>query len=317
MSTKKKRQPSPKVAARKSGGTRNKSLEVFIKKDFLTKKELRGLTRYVLVHESEFTPSTVVPDGVPEGANDPSYRKSRVLYELGEYGTLIQDRLLALLPDVLRTFNREAFPLSHIDVQITASNDGDFFKVHQDNSFVEPLEVSLRELSFVHYFNFEPKAFSGGQLRFYESEDGEGQGSAERPTRTITPTQNTLVFFPSTYNHEVLPVKCPTRKFRNSRFTVNGWFIRDAAASNEANPPDYEETTVSVDGNPDMGWLVDAVRALGVPRPPIPRLYLTLEEASAFSGLSFEYLERLIQEQKLTAIDDGGWKIRRRDLENL
>lgn len=317
MSTKKKRQVLPKVAARKSGGARNESLDVFIKKDFLTKKDLRGLTRYVLKHESDFTESTVVPDGVPEGANDPSYRKSRVLYELGEYGTLIQDRLLALLPDVLRTFNREAFPLSHIDVQITASNDGDFFKVHQDNSFVEPLEVSLREVSFVHYFNFEPKAFSGGQLRFYESEDGEVQRSVERPTTTVTPRQNTLVFFPSSYNHEVLPVRCPSRKFRNSRFTVNGWFIRDAAASNEANPPDFEDTTASLDGSSDMGWLVDAVRALGVPRPPIPRLYLTLEEASAFSGLSFEYLERLIQEQKVTAIDDGGWKIRSRDLENL
>src|SRR4030095_5332328 len=317
MSTRKKRQPSPKVAARKSVATRNRLLEVFIKKDFLTKGELRGLTRYVRKHESDFTASTVVPDGVPEGANDPSYRKSRVLYELGEYGTLIQDRLLALLPEVLRTFKREAFPLSHIDVQITASNDGDFFKVHQDNSLVDPLDVSLRELSFVHYFNSEPKAFSGGQLRFYESEDGEVQGLEERPTRTITPRQNTLVFFPSSHNHEVLPVKCTSRKFRNSRFTVNGWFIRDAAAGNEANPPDYEDAPASVDESPDMGWLVDAVRALGVPRPPIPRLYLTLEEASAFSGLSFEYLERLIQEQKVPAIDDGGCKIRRRDLENL
>ena len=99
MSTKKKRQPSPKVAARKSGGAQNKSLEVFVKKDFLTKTELRGLTRFVLTHEADFTESSVVPDGVPEGANDPSYRKSRVLYELGEYGTLIKDRLLALLPD--------------------------------------------------------------------------------------------------------------------------------------------------------------------------------------------------------------------------
>jgi excisionase family DNA binding protein len=68
----------------------------------------------------------------------------------------------------------------------------------------------------------------------------------------------------------------------------------------------------------DMGWLIDAVKALGVPRPyPIPRLYLTLEEASEYSGLSCEYLVQLVQEQKLGAIDDGGWKIRRADLENL
>src|SRR5882762_5836891 len=95
MSTKKKRQSSPKVEPRKSGVGKNKSLEVFVKKDFLTKRELRGLTRYVLTHETDFTESTVIPDGVPEGANDPSYRKSRVLYELGQYGTLIQERLLA------------------------------------------------------------------------------------------------------------------------------------------------------------------------------------------------------------------------------
>ena len=313
MSTKKKRRPSPKVAGRKSRGAQNKSLKVFVKKDFLTKSELRGLTRFVLTHEADFTESSVVPDGVPEGANDPSYRKSRVLYELGEYGTLIQDRLLALLPDVLRTFKREAFPISHLDVQITASNDGDFFKVHQDNSMVDPLDVSLRELSFVHYFNFEPKAFSGGQLRFYESEDGDVESSEQRPIRTITPRQNTLVFFPSSHNHEVLPVRCPTRKFRNSRFTVNGWFIRDAA---EANPTDYEEPAPNVEVLGDMGWLVDAVKTLGVPRPTFP-LYLTLAEASAFSGLSYEYLERLIEQQKVTALDDGGWKIRRRDLENL
>ena len=317
ISTKKKRHVSHRVGEPKSGRARNESLEVFIKKAFLTKRELRGLTKYVLKHESDFTESTVVPDGVPEGATDPSYRKSRVLYEFQEYGTLIQDRLLALLPEVLKAFNREAFQISHIDVQITASNDGDFFKVHQDNSFVEPLDVSLRELSFVYYFNSEPKAFSGGQLRFYESEDGEVESSVETPTRTITPRQNTLVFFPSSHNHEVLPVKCPSHKFKNSRFTVNGWFIRDAAAGEEANPPAFEESTAYVDEVADMGWLVDAVKALGVARPSVPGLYLTLAEASAFSGLSHEYLERLIREQRVTAIDDGGWKIRRSDLESL
>ena len=50
---------------------------------------------------------------------------------------------------------------------------------------------------------------------------------------------------------------------------------------------------------------------------PIQKVYLTLEEASEFSGLSFEYLERLVAEQKVNAVDDGGWKIRRIDLESL
>lgn len=311
MSMKKTRPHSPKT--RKSSGERKNSLPVFVKRNFLTKKELRGLTKYVLTHEPDFTESSVIPDGVPEGESDPTYRRSRVLYDLGEYGTLIQDRLLALLPDALKFFNREPFALSRIDTQITASNDGDFFKVHQDNSLVEPLDIPRREISFVHYFNSEPKAFSGGQLRFYDGDQAVWDGEKEY-ARTVTPSQNTLVLFPSGYNHEVLPVRCPSRKFAHSRFTANGWLIREEAASPEANAA----TLVNGDEIADLGWLVDAVKAMGVPRPyPIPKLYLTIEEASEFSGLSLEYLERLVQEQKVTAIDDGGWKIRRADLESL
>jgi SM-20-related protein len=315
MSTKKARKPSPRLRTRKPASGVNKSLPVFVKRDFLTKSELRGLTRFVLTHEPDFSESSVIPDGVPEGANDPSYRKSRVLYELGEYGVLIQDRLLALLPDALKLFNRELFALSHVDTQITASNDGDFFKVHQDDGMVEPLDIPRREISFVHYFNSEPKAFSGGQLRFYDADEGEYQTSDKNRIRTITPSQNLIVLFPSSYNHEVLPVRCRTRKFAHSRFTANGWLIR-AEPGGEA--PSDEGTLANGEETADMSWLIDAAKVLGDPRPyAISKLYLTLAEASEFSGLSFEYLERLVNENKLTAIDDGGWKIRRADLEEL
>jgi hypothetical protein len=318
MSTKKARKSSQPIRARKFAGGVNKSLPVFVKRDFLTKSELRGLTRFVLKHEPDFSESSVIPEGVPEGANDPGYRKSRVLYELGEYGPLIQDRLLALLPDALKLFNREPFALSHIDTQITASNDGDFFKVHQDNSMVEPLDIPRREISFVHYFNSEPKAFRGGQLRFYDADAGEYQTSDKARMITITPSQNTVVLFPSSYNHEVLPVRCPTRKFAHSRFTANGWLIREADAADETNAPSDESTLANGEETTDMSWLIDAAKALGVPRPfPNAKLFLTLAEASEFSGLSFEYLEQLVNEHKLTAIDDDGWKIRRADLEKL
>ena len=279
---------------------------VFVKHDFLTKQELRGLTRYVFEHQRDFAPSSVIPHDGPESALDLSYRKSLVLYDLGEYTSMIQERLFALLPKVLTAFKREAFPISHVDIQVTASNDGDFFKVHQDNSSVEPLDIPLREISYVYYFHSEPKAFSGGQLKLYNSQDGEVQHSKKRTAKTITPQQNTLVLFPSSYDHEVLPVRCPSRKFVNSRFTVNGWIIREASATPE---PQQQE---------DLGWLVEAVNSLNVAYPrPWHKLYLTLDEASQFSGLSSEYLQRLIQEEKLTAVNDGGLKVRRADLQNL
>jgi len=314
MATKKQPKSQTIVRTRKSASKLDKALPVFIKRDFLSQRELRGLTRFVLEHEPEFTDSSVIPHGMPEGANDPSYRKSRVLYELKEYGTLIQDRLMALLPDALRLFNKEPFPISHIDSQITASNDGDFFKVHQDDGMVEPLDIPRREISFVHYFNSEPKAFSGGQLRFYDADEGEYQTSDKSRIRTITPTQNTLVLFPSFLNHEVLPVRCPTRKFAHSRFTANGWIIKAEEATEEA----AEEAGPPPFNSEDMGWLVDAVKELDVARPyATAKLYLTLPEASDYSGLSVEYLEQLVTKQQLTAVDDGVVKIRRSDLERL
>jgi len=49
---------------------------------------------------------------------------------------------------------------------------------------------------------------------------------------------------------------------------------------------------------------------------PAP-LFLTLDEAATLSGLSRNYLRRLIREQKLPAVRAPGWRIRRRDLEAL
>jgi excisionase family DNA binding protein len=279
---------------------------VFVKRDFLAKRDLRGLTSYVFEHERDFSPSTVISHESQDSASDPTYRKSLVLYDLGEYTSLIQDRLCALLPEVLTAFKHKTFPISHFDIQLTASNDGDFFKVHQDNSSVEPLDVSFREISYVYYFHSEPKAFTGGQLKLYNSQDGEVKPSKKRTAQTIAPRQNTLVLFPSGYDHEVLPVRCPSRKFKNSRFTVNGWIIREATDATETQ------------GSDDMGWLVEAAQALSVAYPPPwSKLYLTVAEASQLSGLSREYLQRLVQEKRLTTIDDGGLKIRRTDLESL
>jgi len=213
----------------------------------------------------------------------------------------------------MKVFKRAAFELSHIDIQVTASNDRDFFKVHNDNGHDDPPDIPRREISFVHYFNTEPKAFTGGQLRFYDSQDGLIESSDDRRVRTIIPRQNTLVLFPSSYSHEVLPVRCPTGKFAHSRFTANGWVVRK-------DPDSQQASAYGAYGEPtsDMTWLVDAVKALTEQlSQPTPSLYITLEEASEFSGLSLEYLAQLINGEQLKAIYDGGWKVRRADIESL
>ncbi len=53
------------------------------------------------------------------------------------------------------------------------------------------------------------------------------------------------------------------------------------------------------------------------PEPPQPKLWLSLEEAAAYSGLEARTLKRLCEEGKLVGIKEwrSGWKIRRASLE--
>jgi Rps23 Pro-64 3,4-dihydroxylase Tpa1-like proline 4-hydroxylase len=205
----------------------NKPAKVVVKRNFLTKQELRGLMEYTLTHEADFTPGSIIPNEKASASTVPDYRRSRVLFEFGEYRTLIEDRILANLPMVLKALRRDAFQLWYIDSQITASNDGDFYKAHRDNGASEPVDIPLRQLSFVYYFHSEPKAFDGGQLRFNDWAGAGLEDVEQVSTRTMIPRQNTIVFFPSSYEHEVLRVRCPSSKFAHSRFTANGWLIRE------------------------------------------------------------------------------------------
>jgi hypothetical protein len=98
-------------------------------------------------------------------------------------------------------------PLGRIEVQIAASNDGDYFRLHMDGG-----PPDTREISFVYFLHGEPRRFTGGELCVA----GE----------TVLPEGDTLVFFPSVSPHEVLPLSVPSRTFADSRFTVNGWIHR-------------------------------------------------------------------------------------------
>jgi excisionase family DNA binding protein len=47
------------------------------------------------------------------------------------------------------------------------------------------------------------------------------------------------------------------------------------------------------------------------------KMVLTIKEAAAVSGWSQAYIERAIKDQRLEAVKDNGWKIRRASLEKL
>jgi Rps23 Pro-64 3,4-dihydroxylase Tpa1-like proline 4-hydroxylase len=194
--------------------------ECVVLDEFLTSAELNTLRQYVLEQEMRFEISEVLSPGVAGGAVDYDHRRSRVLMDLGGHESVIVDRLLTCLPRVLQKWGRDPFPISRVETQTTASNHGDFFHCHSDNGAEA---VADREITFVYFFHREPKHFSGGELRIYDSRR-ENDNYVPTPNyRTIVPEQNQLVLFASGLSHEITPVECPSRQFADSRFTVNGW----------------------------------------------------------------------------------------------
>jgi SM-20-related protein len=188
--------------------------------EFLTSAELNTLSQFVLEHEMQFEISEVIAPGVTGGAVDYEHRRSRVLMDMSGHEKMITDRVLTCLPRVLQKWGRDSFPISRLEIQTTASNHGDFFHCHSDNGAEA---VAAREITFVYFFHREPKQFSGGELRIYDSRRENDNYVPTANYRTIVPAQNQLVLFVSGLSHEITPVDCPSGRFADSRFTVNGW----------------------------------------------------------------------------------------------
>jgi len=197
------------------------SAECVVFDEFLTLSELNTLRQYILDQEKRFEISEVLSPGVTGGAVDYDQRRSRVLMDLGGHERMIVDRLLmTCLPRVLQKWGRDPFPITRIESQTTASNHGDFFCCHSDNGAEV---VATREITFVYFFHREPKQFSGGDLRIYDSRRENNNYVPTANYRTLVPEQNQLVLFASGLSHEITPVDCPSGQFADSRFTVNGW----------------------------------------------------------------------------------------------
>ncbi|HXM23125.1 MAG TPA: 2OG-Fe(II) oxygenase [Terriglobales bacterium] len=196
------------------------SAQCMVLDEFLTSTELNTLRQYILEHEMQFEISEVLSPGITGGAVDYEHRRSRVLMDMGGHERLIVDRLLTCLPRILEKWGRDPFPISRFETQTTASNHGDFFHCHIDNGAEA---VAAREITFVYFFHREPKEFSGGELRIYDSRRENDNYVPTANYRTIVPEQNQLVLFASGLSHEITPVECPSGKFTDSRFTVNGW----------------------------------------------------------------------------------------------
>ena len=201
----------------RTGGDRNPLVSEYLQLDnFLTTVEHQQLLEYVLKHQSDFV-STKTSTGAD------NYRESVVLYNFPEFSSLLEQRIREAFPDVLSKLGLPFFTIGDIEAQLTAHNDGNFYKVHNDSGSPD---TATRELTYVYYFYREPKAFSGGEPIIYDSKIKNNYYVQADTFKTVEPRNNSIVFFLSRYMHEVSPIRCPSRRFTDSRFTINGWIRR-------------------------------------------------------------------------------------------
>lgn len=166
------------------------------------------LLDFVLGQEQNFRAATVSL-GAGTRAVVEGVRRAKILDSLGAFEAPFLHLLKDRLPPAMALLERQVFPIGRMEAQITASNDGDYFRLHQDGG-----PDDTREISFVYFVHSEPRRFSGGELRIVSD--------------TVPPQGDTLVLFPSLSPHEVLPLCLPSRAFADSRFTVNGWIHKIA-----------------------------------------------------------------------------------------
>lgn len=196
--------------------TENLESRYLLIENFFTQSENEQLFNYVLQRKSDFVPTTT-------STKAENYRRSLVLHSFPKFRELIVNRIKEIFPDVLNKLNIPIFSIAEIESQLTAHNDQNFYKVHNDNGSPN---TATRVLTYVYYFYREPKAFTEGKLIIYDSQI-QGKHYVKATTfKTIEPTNNSIVFFLSRYMHEVLPVTCPSQDFADSRFTINGWIRR-------------------------------------------------------------------------------------------
>jgi len=131
-----------------------------------------------------------------------------------------REKVEATLPELYRRLRLLPFKHDDIEVKLRVYQDGHFFKMHMDNPR-DSVESHHRTISFVYFFHKEPRPYEGGDLLLFDTDVESNVHTTSRITRLI-PENNSVVFFPSSYWHCVIPLKCPSGAFEDSRFVING-----------------------------------------------------------------------------------------------
>ena len=189
--------------------------------NFLPKDRQDMLLKTMLGEREHFVPTKVTIKGkgvvdakmhVAASAGRPILRRIRPWFV---------EEMLRVTRGVFDRLRVDAMRDIYIELDATAHRGGGFFRAHRDNAAMYP----TRRVSYAYYFHREPKRFSGGELLLYDTCVTTSDYRATAFSR-IDPAHNSIVFFPSGYYHEVLPVRCESDAHEDARFSVHGWIHR-------------------------------------------------------------------------------------------
>jgi Rps23 Pro-64 3,4-dihydroxylase Tpa1-like proline 4-hydroxylase len=183
--------------------------------DFFSKEDHQKLLNLTLANQNNFFSSEVINQ-------ESEYRQSYILLPeyFAEFHELITHKILTARPQVMEQLQIQMFLVAYLEIQITAHLHGGYYKIHQD---MDGGKAANRKLTYLYYFYQEPQGFYGGDLRLYETKIQGKSAIIQEQFTQIKPLNNSIIFFDSRCKHEVLPVYCPSEKFTDSRFTLNGW----------------------------------------------------------------------------------------------
>lgn len=184
--------------------------------NFLPNRQIKDVWTLYKNNAIEFKPSTVGSSG--QETVDQVTRSS-VLTDLKQLKEI--DFFINALSPILSSCYTQfgiCFPeKEHLLVQLTSHLNGDFYGLHNDAGETAP----GRKLSYVYYFHSQPKAFTGGDLHLYDT--NEKDEKCGNSYTCITPLHNRLIVFPSQFFHQVTTVQLEDNLDANGRHSINGW----------------------------------------------------------------------------------------------
>lgn len=126
----------------------------------------------------------------------------------------LSKRVLEILPSLFTTLDVEPFVVSEMPLTLVNGLDGHYGLPHADS-----LDGRFR-ISLLYYFHRQPRAFRGGDLKFYEANPSLPNGYNEEALVRIDQEDNVLLAFPSYVYHGITNVECDSNDFADGRFAA-------------------------------------------------------------------------------------------------